>query len=585
MGSKKVKDNILREKAEEIAQNRSYAIDSISKDELIEELRIHQIELELQNEELQESQIKLSDSQSKYWDLYDFAPIGYLTLDSNFMIKEINLSGADLLEKHRKYLIERNFILFLTPKSRTLFHQHTKRVIKTGMDRYCDLELIRTEGKPIDIHIKTSLLIQDDVITFRIAFIDISKTKQAEDLKESLKRFSKVNRTLLALRHSSFAMMHAKDEITYLNEVCKIVVDDCGYSMVWIGFAEEDKTVLPVVYSGFEANYLKTLNITWDDTEYGKGPTGKAIRTGEICSCEDMQTDPNFEPWRGEALKRGYNSSIVIPLINYGKILGAISIYSEETNPFSEEEKKLLKELSDDVAYGLTTIRLRIEKEKSEEKFKESQKNYQSLYTTMNEGVAIHEIIYNSQQKAIDYIIIDINPAYEKITTLRKSEVVGMKASELYGTGNPPYIEIYANVAEKGEPEEFEAFFEPMNKYFRISVISPEKGKFATIFEDITNRKMDEKRSHELLENEQQLTEELTVSNEELQSTTQNLQITNEKLKHQGTILSKINKKLKESEERFHTLADNIPNLAWMANADGWISGITNSGTIIQVQH
>ena len=121
------------------------------------------------------------------------------------------------------------------------------------------------------------------IITFRIALVDISKTKQAEDLKESLKRFSKVNRTLLALRHSSFAMMHAKDEVNYLNDVCKIIVDDCGYSMVWIGFAEDDKKVLPVVYSGFEANYLKTLNITWDDTEHGNGPTGKAIRTGEIC--------------------------------------------------------------------------------------------------------------------------------------------------------------------------------------------------------------------------------------------------------------------------------------------------------------
>ena len=93
----------------------------------------------------------------------------------------------------------------------------------------------------------------------------------------------------------------------------------------------------------------------------------------------------------------------------------------------------------------------------------------------MNEGVALHEITYNSHKKAIDYVIIDINPAYENITALRRSEVVGMKASELYGTGCPPYIEIYADVAEKGEPAEFEAFFEPMNKYFRISVISPEK--------------------------------------------------------------------------------------------------------------
>ncbi len=507
MDSEKDKIDSITKKALKESQNQFDPV----KDELINELRNHQIELEMQNEELLESKLKLEDSKRKYWDLYDFAPIGYLTLDSNYIIKEINLSGSDLLEKRRKYLIGRNFLVFLTPKSRTLFHQHTKRVIKTGMDRYCDLELTRIEDKPINIHIKTSLLVQDGDITFRIALIDISKTKQAEDLKDSLKRFSKVNRTLLALRHSSFAMMHAKDEIDYLNNVCKIVVDDCGYSMVWIGFAEENMKVLPVVYSGFEANYLKTLNITWDDTEKGNGPTGKAIRTGEICSCEDMQTDPKFEPWREEALKRGYNSSICIPIINNKKVLGAITIYSEETNPFSKEEKELLKELSDDVAYGITSIRLQIEKGKSDKQLKESKKNYQSLYTSMNEGVAIHEIIYNNEHIPVDYKIIDTNPIYEDIIGLKKSEVIGKKASEIYGTGKPPYLEIYSQVAENGESTEFETYFEPMGKYFNISIMSPENGKFYTIFEDITEQKKAQEELQQIHENLEEQIEERTT--------------------------------------------------------------------------
>ncbi len=259
--------------------------------------------------------------------------------------------------------------------------------------------------------------------------------------------------------------------------------------MVWIGFAEENKKVRPVVYSGFEANYLKTLNIKWDDTEHGNGPTGKSIRTGEICTCEEMQTDPKFKPWREEALKRGYNSSICIPIINDDKVLGAITIYSEEISPFSQEEKELLRELSDDVAYGITTIRLRIDKVKSDKKFEESQKNYQLLYTSMNEGVAIHEIIYDNEHTPVDYRIIDTNPMYEDIIGLKRSEVIGKKGSEIYGTGEPPYLEIYSQVAETGESTKFVIYFEPMDIYFDISVISPEKGKFYTIFEDITERK------------------------------------------------------------------------------------------------
>ena len=500
MDSEKDKIVSLTKKMENASQNQD-----LDKDELIDELRTNQIELEIQNEQLQESQSKLEDSQRKYWDLYDFAPIGYLTLDYNNIIEEINLSGADLLERRRKYLIGRNFLIFLTPKSRTLFQQHTKKVIKTGMDRYCDLELVRTDGEPIDIHITTSLLVKNGIITFRIALVDISKSKQADELKKSLKSFSKVNRTLLALRHSSFAMMHAEDEVNYLNDVCKIIVDDCGYSMVWIGFAEDDKKVLPVVFSGFEDNYLKTLNITWDDTEHGNGPTGTAVRTGELCTCEDMQTDPKFEPWREEALKRGYNSSICIPIIKEEKILGAITIYSEDTNPFSQEEKDLLKELSDDVAYGVSSIRLRTEKEKADKNLEASQKKYQSLYNSMNEGVAIHDIVYDNEHKPVDYIIIDTNPMYEKIVGLKRSEIIGKTASEVYGTGKPPYLEIYAQVAETCESTEFETYFEPMGIDFRISIISPEKGTFYTIFEDITERK----KAQEVLQQEHDHLEEL----------------------------------------------------------------------------
>jgi len=160
----------------------------------------------------------------------------------------------------------------------------------------------------------------------------------------------------------------------------------------------------------------------------------------------------------------------------------------------------------------------------AEESLNKSEHRYYQLFGSMNEGVALHEIIYNSTHEAVDYIITDINQAYEKILGLKRNEVVGKKASELYGTGNPPYMEIYVTVAEKCEPKEFETYFEPMDKYFRISVVSPEKGKFATVFEDITERKKSEMRRQELLENEQELTQELQKLYKELNARNADLQ-------------------------------------------------------------
>ncbi len=194
-----------------------------------------------------------------------------------------------------------------------------------------------------------------------------------QNLRKVLKDHDQLNRTLMALRHSSFAMMHATDENLYLNEVCRIIIEDCGHSMVWVGFAEEEtKKVVPVAYFGFEEDYLKTLNITFNDTERGRGPTGTAIRTGKPCICENMLVDPKFKPWREEATKRGYASSIVLPITLNNQVIGALTIYSKETNPFSEEATKLLQELADDISFGLTALRLRIANTEAEKALQES---------------------------------------------------------------------------------------------------------------------------------------------------------------------------------------------------------------------
>ncbi len=334
---------------------------------------------------------------------------------------------------------------------------------------------------------------------------DFTARKMAE---EELKR---ANRTLQALSHNNWAMRHAKDETEYLEEVCKIITEDCGHSMVWIGFAANDKskTVRPVAYSGFEEGYLEKISISWADSERGRGPTGTAIRTGQICTCRNMQTDPKFKPWREEAIKRGYASSLVLPLMDDNKAFGALTIYSRELDPFRGDEIKLLADLVDDLSYGIMTIRLSKAKSKAEKALQESEKRYHSLYSSMNEGVAIHEIIYNSQQEPVDYTITDANKAYEQITGLKRIEIIGKRASEIYGTANPPYMEFYAPVAETGTPTFFDSYFEPMDKHFHISVICTEKGKFATFFEDITENKRDEEKLQSTMENLKRSNQEL----------------------------------------------------------------------------
>lgn len=196
--------------------------------------------------------------------------------------------------------------------------------------------------------------------------------------KRAEESLHKLNQALKALSDSSLALIHADDESEYLDEVCRIVVDDCGYAMVWIGYAEDDenKTVRPVASAGFEEGYLETLHITWADTERGQGPTGTAIRTGEPSTCKNMLTDPKFALWREDAIRRGYASSMVLPLISDEKVLGAISIYSREPDAFTKDEVKLLAELANDLAYGITSLRLRAAHAQAEEALKKSEERF-----------------------------------------------------------------------------------------------------------------------------------------------------------------------------------------------------------------
>ena len=125
----------------------------------------------------------------------------------------------------------------------------------------------------------------------------------------------------------------------------------------------------------------------------------------------------------------------------------------------------------------------------TEERLRQSEERFRSLFEHMIEGVAIHELIYNEQGNPVDYRILGVNPMYEVHTGLHREGVVGQKASELYGTGRPPFFDIYSQVVMTRQPTEFDVFFEPMQKYFHISVFSPLPDQFVTVFEDITQRK------------------------------------------------------------------------------------------------
>lgn len=242
-----------------------------------------------------------------------------------------------------------------------------------------ETESIRVSKRKRRLHIDTRIAALRNRLGKIVGYIAIDRRIGKQKEREA--QLVRVNRTLNAVRHTSEAAAKSKDEIDFLNNVCKSIVGDCGHAMVWVGYEEDNgyKSVRPVACSGFEEGCLETLKITRVDTGLGSGTTGIAVRTGKPALCRDLQTAPNSEPWRDQAIKRGCTSSISIPFSGGDDIMGTLTIYSRDHDPFTEDEVRLLTELADDVAYGIGVIRLREEQKDTEEKLRRSRENYRDL--------------------------------------------------------------------------------------------------------------------------------------------------------------------------------------------------------------
>lgn len=149
-------------------------------------------------------------------------------------------------------------------------------------------------------------------------------------------------------------------------------MQEAGYKLCWVGRCEHDelKSVRVIAQSGWDLGYLGLVNITWADTERGRGPTGTCIRIASTIAARNIATDPNMAPWRAEALKRGYASILAVPLMIDSEVFGAMTIYAAEADAFGEQEIELLTELVSDLAFGIATLRTRAERDNAEQQLR-----------------------------------------------------------------------------------------------------------------------------------------------------------------------------------------------------------------------
>jgi len=218
----------------------------------------------------------------------------------------------------------------------------------------------------------------------------IHKIKAAVEHRHAVMQVSVLNRLYSTLSATNKAIVRIHDKSELLNEICRIVVENGGFTMAWAGIANpKNHLIEPVAASGCIEGYLDTIAISTDDNPQGWGPTGTAYREGTFNVCNDIERDPKMALWRKPALERGYRSLAAFPFAPDTGNAGVITFYASEPGFFTDRIIRLLEEQSEDISFALETLDHEEQRLAAEQDLKNSELRYRRLFETAQDAILI----------------------------------------------------------------------------------------------------------------------------------------------------------------------------------------------------
>ncbi len=316
---------------------------------------VDQLESKQKNINQQVNELKLAKTSVQA--IIDNSAEGIITIDGHGIIQTFNHKAEEMFGYQASEVI--GFPLNqLIPKSKELLDRQglfnsslcNKMPIPTGL---VEFEARKKDCTVFPVELNFSRMLIIGKSNYVALIRDISNRKQNE------RRIKKAQLDLATLNECNEAIVHSVNEQQLLNEICKIIVETDRQHFVWVGYAQDDeeKTILPMAFHGFEQGYLQKKKISWNDDVYGNGPAGRCIRQGKVKVVDDIKSDPTFEPWRAQALKKGYKSVAAFPLLNGDKTFGVVVIYSTRERDFSTHGIIDLQRLVNNLAHGILTLR------------------------------------------------------------------------------------------------------------------------------------------------------------------------------------------------------------------------------------
>jgi signal transduction histidine kinase len=329
-------------------------------------------------------------------------------------------------------------------------------------------------------------------------------------------------RLYLVLSRVNSAIEQAHDRVDLLGSACQTVVEVGSFRMGWAALVDwQTGEVRPVASAGHVDGYLDQVRVRTEG-ERSLGPTGQAIRENRTIVCEDIAADPRMIPWRSEALRRGYRSSIGLPLRAGDAVTGALTVYSDRPRGFQAGEVELLEELARDVSFGLDTLENTVERRRAEAALTESEGRFRTSVETLLDPFVIMRAIRGADGRVVDFVYDYANEAACAANRLAREDLVGHRLLEILPEHGPSgLLDAYARVVDTGQPlllddldytDEWGG--EPMARVFDVRANRIGDG-LAYTWRDITERRhVERRRAEELEQRVRERTSELEAARE-----------------------------------------------------------------------
>jgi len=322
---------VLRQHAEEMAQIRAVqtpevgeALSPAAVQQVLPELRVHQIELEMQNEELRRIQTALEASRARYFDLYDLAPVGYFTVSEQGLISELNLTAAGLLGMARSALLKQPLSRFILPADQDVYYRRRRQLFATGAPQVWEMRLAQPDGAFFWAQADATV-VQDSergVPVCRLVITDITVRKQAETAAQEQRQFAE------AVRDSLAALTGSHDIESVMQRLldCAVIMfpSEAGCIILFEGNYGH------VAYlRGFSSAAEAFFKDYWFPTSVITG--GNALADRQAYFVPDTQADPTWITLPATAWVR---SSMGVPIERRGEVIGLLVVDSATTHHF-----------------------------------------------------------------------------------------------------------------------------------------------------------------------------------------------------------------------------------------------------------